>query len=148
VVFAERKVPLFFSVHGTTAWQSGHQQERSLLSLFGHRVARLHIFKPKIPIWVIFGRGCNGRCKFILYGHMVLLVAIWYIFSPFGIFCDHLVYFVTIWYIFITGSTINIKKHQRIFINSRIHYVNERFFHNYLMKLCMKFYKWKNITHM
>jgi hypothetical protein len=32
--------------------------------LFGHlyRVARWHIFKPKILIWVNVGGTCNGRC--------------------------------------------------------------------------------------
>jgi hypothetical protein len=29
-------------------------------------------FKPKIPIWVIFGGSCNGRC--------------WHILLPFGLF--------------------------------------------------------------
>jgi hypothetical protein len=47
------------------------------------RVARWHIFKPKIPIWVNFGRSCNGRC--------------WYILCPFGLFYGHLWYFVAIW---------------------------------------------------
>jgi hypothetical protein len=45
------------------------------------RVARRHIFKPKIPILVNFGGSCNGRCCYILwqfglfYGHLVCLVA-------------------------------------------------------------------------
>jgi hypothetical protein len=50
------------------------------------RVARWHIFKPKILIWVNFGGSCNGRC--------------WYILWPFGIFyallsiiCGRSVYF-------------------------------------------------------
>jgi hypothetical protein len=34
----------------------------------------------------------------IYYGHLVDVVAIWYILWPFGIFCGHLVYFVAIWY--------------------------------------------------
>jgi hypothetical protein len=37
------------------------------------RVARWYIFRPKIPIWVIFGGSCNGRC--------------WYILWTFGLFC-------------------------------------------------------------
>jgi hypothetical protein len=47
----------------------------------------LHIFKPKIPIWVISGGPCNGRCLYIkwnfglFYGHLVYLMAIWYIFG-------------------------------------------------------------------
>jgi hypothetical protein len=45
----------------------------------GNRVARWHIFNPKIPIWVVFG-------LFIL--------------GPFDIFCGHLGYFIVIWYIF------------------------------------------------
>jgi hypothetical protein len=40
----------------------------------------------KIPIWVNFGGSCNGRCWYIL-------MAIWSILGPFGIFCGHLVYF-------------------------------------------------------
>jgi hypothetical protein len=50
----------------------------------GHSVARWHIVKPKILIW-LFARGtCNGRC--------------WYILWPHGLFCGHLVYFMFIWY--------------------------------------------------
>jgi hypothetical protein len=50
----------------------------------------IHIFKPKILIWVNFAGSCNGRCWYILwlfgvpYGHLVFL---W----PFGIFYGHLV---------------------------------------------------------
>jgi hypothetical protein len=44
----------------------------------GSGVARWHIFKPKIPIWVNFG------------GFALVVV---------GIFYDHLVYFAAIWYI-------------------------------------------------
>jgi hypothetical protein len=41
------------------------------------RVARWFILKPKIPIWVNFGRPYNGECFYILrpfgrlYGHLV-----------------------------------------------------------------------------
>jgi hypothetical protein len=31
------------------------------------RVARWFVFKPKIQIWVNFGRSCNGRCWYILW---------------------------------------------------------------------------------
>jgi hypothetical protein len=48
------------------------------------RVARWHIFKPKIPIWVNFGGSRKGRC--------------WYILWPIGLFYVHLVYSVSIWY--------------------------------------------------
>jgi hypothetical protein len=44
------------------------------------------ILKPKIPIWVIFGGSCNGRC--------------WYISRQFDTFHNHLVYFVAIWYMY------------------------------------------------
>jgi hypothetical protein len=47
------------------------------------RVARWHSFKPKIPIWVIFGGSCNGR--FVLW--------------PIGLFYGHWIYFGAIWYI-------------------------------------------------
>jgi hypothetical protein len=30
--------------------------------MFANRVARWHIFKPKIPILVNFGGSCNGTC--------------------------------------------------------------------------------------
>jgi hypothetical protein len=44
------------------------------------RIARLHIFKPKITIWLNFRGSCNGRC------------ILW----PFGTFYGHLVHFVAI----------------------------------------------------
>jgi hypothetical protein len=60
------------------------------------RVARWCIFKPKVQVWVNFGRPLNGHCWYILwscgllygpfglfYGHMVIL----YIFPRFGILC-------------------------------------------------------------
>jgi hypothetical protein len=50
------------------------------------RVARLTVFKPKLPIWVNFIVPCNGSC--------------WSILRQFGIFCGHLVYFIVIEYIF------------------------------------------------
>jgi hypothetical protein len=49
------------------------------------RVARWHIFKPKIPIGVNFGGSCYEIC--------------WYILWPFGLFYGQLVNFVTYWYI-------------------------------------------------
>jgi hypothetical protein len=51
----------------------------------GSRVARWHIFKPKILIWVTFGGSCTERC--------------WYNICPFGLFYSHTVYFAAIWYI-------------------------------------------------
>jgi hypothetical protein len=36
----------------------------------------------------------------IFYGHLVYLIAIWYILWPFGTFCGHLIHFVVIWYMF------------------------------------------------
>jgi hypothetical protein len=57
------------------------------LQLLRARVARWHISKPKIPIWVNFGGYSNRRC--------------WYSISPFGLFYGYLVYFVAIRYIFI-----------------------------------------------
>jgi hypothetical protein len=55
------------------------------------RVARWYIFKPKIRIWVNFGRSCNGRCwvflgpSCLLHGQMVYFRAFWYSFVRFGI---------------------------------------------------------------
>jgi hypothetical protein len=71
------------------------------------------IIKPKILIWVNFGRYCNGRCWYffmailsilrpnvLFYDHLVHFVVIWYILWSFwyilwsfGTFCGHLVYF-------------------------------------------------------
>jgi hypothetical protein len=60
-------------------------------------VARWFIFKPKIPIWVIFGGPWTGKCLYILwlfgifYGHLGYvmtigyIVFIWYILSGLGI---------------------------------------------------------------
>jgi hypothetical protein len=53
------------------------------------RVARWHIFKPKI--WINFVGSCNGSC--------------WYIIYPFDLFCGYfgicrLVYFMVIWHTF------------------------------------------------
>jgi hypothetical protein len=55
------------------------------------RVARWHIFKPKIPLWVNFGGPWVGKC--------------WYILWPFGIFYGYLGYFMTIWYILCSFGT-------------------------------------------
>jgi hypothetical protein len=46
----------------------------------------------KIPIWVNFGRSCNGRC-------VIYLLISWYVYWSVGMFIDQLVYFVAIWYI-------------------------------------------------
>jgi hypothetical protein len=45
------------------------------------RVARWHIFKPKILIWVNFGGTCNGRCWYMLwtYKYMVYFPPFWYV---------------------------------------------------------------------
>jgi hypothetical protein len=50
----------------------------------GIRVARWFVFKPKIQIWVNFGRSCNGRC--------------WYILWTLGPFYCLLLYFLDTWY--------------------------------------------------
>jgi hypothetical protein len=57
------------------------------------RVARLFVFKPKIPIWVNFGGSCNGKSWYII-------KTIWSILLLLEIFYGHLVYFVVIWYNF------------------------------------------------
>jgi hypothetical protein len=49
------------------------------------RVARWFVFKPKIPIWVIFGGFCNGKS--------------WHILEQFGVFYGHWKYFMAIWYL-------------------------------------------------
>jgi hypothetical protein len=69
-------------------------------------------FRPKILIWVQFGRVLPSKMFVhfmaiwsilrpfgIFCGHLVYFVAIWSILRPFGLFCGHLVYFVAIWYI-------------------------------------------------
>jgi hypothetical protein len=50
------------------------------------RVARWHIFGPKIPIWVNLEGFCSRR--------------FWSILRPFDIFCGRFAYFMVIWYIF------------------------------------------------
>jgi hypothetical protein len=62
------------------------------------RVARWHLFKPKIPIWVNFGGYYNGRCWNVLlpFG---LFTAISYILWSFGIIYGYLVYFSPFWYV-------------------------------------------------
>jgi hypothetical protein len=52
----------------------------------------------QIPLWVKFGRSCNGRCWYF-YGCVVYFTAKWYLLWSFGIFCGHLVYFVVVSYI-------------------------------------------------
>jgi hypothetical protein len=61
----------------------------------GTSVARWYIFKPKIPIWVNFGRSCNWRYWYfcdsfvhsndIFYSHLLHFVAICYLLWSFGI---------------------------------------------------------------
>jgi hypothetical protein len=58
----------------------------------GGRVARWHIFRPKILIWANLG----GTKLNILFYYR----AIWSILGPFGKFCGLWVYFMAIWYIF------------------------------------------------
>jgi hypothetical protein len=55
------------------------------------RVARWHIFIPKIQIWVNSGVSCNRRCWYI-FGHLPFL---W----TFDIFPGYLVYFWPFWYV-------------------------------------------------
>jgi hypothetical protein len=60
------------------------------------RVARWHIFEPKIPIWVNFGGSYNGICWYVYF------MTIWFILRHFGIFCGfygHFVYFSPFWYV-------------------------------------------------
>jgi hypothetical protein len=65
-----------------------------LLFGFSRRVARWHIFEPKILIWVNFGGTCNGRC--------------WYTSLPFRLFYSHLIYFVAIGYILLLFGIFSI----------------------------------------
>jgi hypothetical protein len=55
-------------------------------------VARWHILKPKILVWVNLGMSCNGDVG-IFYSQFVFFAAKWYILWPFGIFCGNMVYF-------------------------------------------------------
>jgi hypothetical protein len=60
----------------------------------GSRVARWHIFKPKIPIWVFrYQRDLQWLT-------LIYFIAVWSILRPFGICCGHLVYSLVIWYTF------------------------------------------------
>jgi hypothetical protein len=80
------------------------------------RVARWHIFRPKIPIWVNFGGPCNGRCWYILwtfdlfYGYFVYYMDIRSILRLFCIFYVRLVYFVAIRYAFPHFGILNQEK--------------------------------------
>jgi hypothetical protein len=45
--------------------QANNFSDKQLLrsaARLGARAARWYIFRPKIGIWVNFGRSCNGRC--------------------------------------------------------------------------------------
>jgi hypothetical protein len=82
-----------------------------------NRVARWHIFKPEIPIWVNFWRDLqwNMFVRMLIWsilllfgvfwslgifsGHLVYFVAIWYILWPLGIFYSYLVYFSSLGYV-------------------------------------------------
>jgi hypothetical protein len=58
------------------------------------RVARVFIFKPKIPNWINFGG------PYVDWTMCIYFMAIWNILLSFGLFFDHLVHFVLIWCIF------------------------------------------------
>jgi hypothetical protein len=66
-------------------WQQSRRLTCPLRNDVEPRVARWYIFTPKIPVWVNFGRSCNGRCYYILW--------------PLDIFYGQLVNFMTIWYV-------------------------------------------------
>jgi hypothetical protein len=79
----------------------------------GGRVARWHILKPKISIWVNFGGSCHEKCWYIAWPFSQILwlgqchIRVWYIFVatfyivwPLCIFCGHLEYILVIWYNF------------------------------------------------
>jgi hypothetical protein len=54
----------------------------------------IHIFKPKISIWVNVGRALQWKMLVYFYSHLIYFTEIWYILCTFGI------YFMVIWYIF------------------------------------------------
>jgi hypothetical protein len=57
--------------------------------VFGCRVARWFVLKPKIPIWVNFGEALDWKM-------LIYLMDIWNILQTFGIFYRHLEYFMTL----------------------------------------------------
>jgi hypothetical protein len=61
-----------------------------MLVNFVARVARWHIFKPKIPIWV--------NLEGLTMVDVVYFMDIWSILRQFGIVYGHLVYFFPFWY--------------------------------------------------
>jgi hypothetical protein len=79
-------------------WQTSDEYVPSEGS-FEHlaRIARWHILRPKISMWVNLGGSCNRRCWYIFYGNVVYFTAIWSILLPFGLRYCPLVYFVAIW---------------------------------------------------
>jgi hypothetical protein len=88
--------------HTEMPWLPSHDQCNARATVFRCRVARWDIFRPKIALRINFGGHCNGRC------YVVYFMDIWSILQPFDIFYEHLiymvyghlVYFVAIWYIF------------------------------------------------
>jgi hypothetical protein len=68
---------------------SPQSNENKISREVNRRVARWHVFKPKVPIWVNFWELAMEDA----------LMSIWSILWLVGIFCGHLVYFMVIWYI-------------------------------------------------
>jgi hypothetical protein len=56
-----------------------------------YQCCQMVYYQTKIPIWVNFGRSCNGRCWYF-YVHIVYFTAEWYILWPFCTVCGNLVY--------------------------------------------------------
>jgi hypothetical protein len=89
------QIPIFLS---QLSYLISNRNSQCFRIRFATSVARWFIFKPKIQIWVNFGRSCNGRCFVFLgpfwlfYGQMVHFMVIWYILLSFGIFLPVLVY--------------------------------------------------------
>jgi hypothetical protein len=67
-------------------------QKQSIFLIVSTRVARWHVFKPKIQIWVNFG-GPWFKKVVLFYDHLEYFTAIWYILRPFGKLVAILEYF-------------------------------------------------------
>jgi hypothetical protein len=86
-----KKKNFFFAFFGKRIDFFYHRAFPTINYFFGSiGVARWYISKPKIQIWVKFGRPCNGRCWYF-YGHFVYFLAEWYILGQFGTFFPILV---------------------------------------------------------
>jgi hypothetical protein len=59
--------------------------QKALFSGYAHQCCQMVDFQTKVPIWVNFGRSCNGRWWYFC-GNFVYFTAKWYFLLPLGTF--------------------------------------------------------------